>query len=101
MTDLERYNRARHCVQAGSKLEAAQGGEHPSSRTGINMALRDHASLVELLVAKGVIAWDEVWKALADGAETEVRRLEESLSAGGTKVTLVGRFGSIHDGEDN
>jgi len=101
VNDSDRYNRAVHCIQAGSKLVAARNGEHPQSRIGINIAMRDHASLVELLVAKGVVTHDEYTKALADGAETEVRSLEEQLSAGGTKVTLVGRFGSIHEGKDN
>lgn len=100
MTDTDRYHRAVHCIQAGSKLEAAKTGEHHDSRTGINIAFRDHASIVELLVAKGLIARDEVTKALADGAEVEVRRLERELSvAGGPTITLVGRLGSIHDTE--
>lgn len=101
MTDEERYNRAVHCIQAGSKMVAAKLGEHPQSRTGINCAMRDHASLVELMVAKGVITQAEYTKALADGAETEVRRLEAELSAGGPKITLVGRFGSIHGEREN
>lgn len=58
MTDTDRYHRAVHCIQAGSKLEAAKTGEHHDSRTGINIAFRDHASIVELLVAKGLIARD-------------------------------------------
>lgn len=99
MNNRERYDRAVHCVQAGSKMVAARNGEHPQSRTGINVAMRDHASIVELLVAKGVITSDEYLKALADGAEAEVRRLEDELSAGGVKITLVGRLGSIHDDE--
>lgn len=98
MNDTDRYNRAVHCIQAGSKMVAARDGEHPQSRIGINIAMRDHASLVELLVAKGLITIDEYTKALADGAETEVRNLEEHLGSGGTKITLVGRFGSIHEG---
>lgn len=97
MINRERYLRATHCIQAGSKIVAARNGEHPQSRTGINMAMRDHASLVELLVAKGVITIDEYGKALADGAEVEVRRLESELSTDGTEVKLVGRLGSIHD----
>jgi hypothetical protein len=88
--------RAVHCIQAGSKLVAAKLGEHPQSRIGINCAMRDHASLVELLIAKGVITHDEYMKALADGAEVEVCRLEQELGAGGLKITLVGAFGSIH-----
>lgn len=96
MNDTDRYWRAAHCVQAGSKMVAARSGEHPQSRTGINMAMRDHASIVELLVAKGVITQDEYMKALADGAEAEVRRLETELGSEGTTVTLVGALGSIH-----
>lgn len=101
MNDSQRYNRAVHCIQAGSKLMAHRNGEHPQSRIGINIAMRDHASLVELLVAKGIITQDEYTKALADGAEVEVGQLEEQLGAGGTKITLVGMFGSIHDGRND
>lgn len=99
MDDRARYDRAVHCIQAGSKLVAARNGEHPQSRTGINIAMRDHASLVHLLVTKGVITEAEYMQAMADGAETEVRSLEEQLSGGGTKIKLVGRLGSIHDEE--
>jgi len=101
VNNRERYMRAAHCVQAGSKIVAHRNGEHPESRTGINLAMRDHASIVELLVAKGVITEDEYHKALADGAEAEVRRLEHELGSSGTKITLVGALGSIHDGNDN
>jgi hypothetical protein len=98
MNNRERYDRAVHCIQAGSKMVAARNGEHPQTRTGINIAMRDHASIVELLVAKGVITSDEYMKALADGAEVEVRRLEDEPSAAGVSITLVGRLGSIRDG---
>jgi hypothetical protein len=99
MDDRARYDRAVHCIQAGSKMVAARNGEHPQSRTGINIAMRDHASLVQLLIGKGVITEAEYLKAMADGAEDEVRGLEEQLGSGGTKVTLVGRLGGIHDDE--
>lgn len=99
MNNRERYNRAVHCIQAGSKMVAARNGEHPQSRTGINIALRDHASLVELLIAKGLITNDEYMKALADGAEVEVSRLEDELGRGGPKITLVGALGSIRDSQ--
>lgn len=97
MDDRQRYDRAVHCIQAGSKMVAARNGEHPQSRTGINIAMRDHASIVQLLVSKGIITDAEYQKALADGAESEVRDLEEQLGSGGVKITLVGRLGSIHD----
>jgi len=98
MNDKDRYLRAAHCLQAGTKIEQAAKPETGiSARVGINTALRDHASLVDLLVAKGVCSMDDYWKAIADGMETEVRQLEERLSARGTKVTLVGALGSIHD----
>lgn len=99
MDDRGRYDRAAHCIQAGSKMLAARSGEHPQSRTGINIAMRDHASIVALLVAKGVITEAEYLKAIADGAEAEVRGLEEQLGSGTTTVRLVGRLGSIHDDE--
>lgn len=97
MDDRHRYERAAHAMQAGAKMECARTNEHPQSRIGINTALRDHASLALLLVAKGIITEDEYLKAVADGMEDEVRQLEARLSSGGTKITLVGRYGSVHD----
>jgi hypothetical protein len=95
MDNMTRYLRAAHCVQAGSKVVAQRTGEHSQSRTGINVAMTEHGSLAGLLMSKGVITEDEYYKALADGMEREVRRLEEELSAGGAKITLVGAMGGI------
>lgn len=97
--DRARYDRAVHCIQAGSKMLAARNGEHPQSRTGINIAMRDHASIVKLLIDKRVITDAEYLKAIADGAEAEVRSLEDQLGSGTTTIKLVGRLGSIHDDE--
>lgn len=100
LTNTERYERAVHCVQAGSKMIAAKNGEHPQSRTGINISMRDHSSIVQLLVEKGVITEEEYIRALADGMEHEVHAIEDELSsrdggAPGVKVTLVGRYGGV------
>lgn len=100
MNHKERWHRAAHCMQAGVKMDKAGAradGEHVQSRIGINVALRDHGSLVALLVSKGVITDDEYFEAIADGMEQEVREYEALLSRFGTKVRLVGRLGSIHD----
>lgn len=100
MTDEDRYHRATHAMQAGVKIEEARRPETSvSTRVGINVSLRDHYSLVRLLRTKGVITDAEYHKAIADGMEEEVRLYEERIGGGGTKITLVGKFGSIHDEE--
>lgn len=99
MNDTDRYNRAAHAMQAGVKLDSVSTNEHPQLRIGINVAMRDFGSLCGLLVAKGVITLAEYAKALADGMEEEVRMYEDKLSSDGTRITLVGKFGSIHDDE--
>jgi len=91
-SDQERYLAAAHAVQSGVAIEHARGSDDGSPkhlRTGVNIALRDMGSLVELLVAKGVITQDEYTRAVADGMEQEVRLYEERLTeAIGSKVRL-------------
>ncbi len=54
-------------------------------RAGVNSALVDSGAIAGLLVAKGLITEDELWTALADGAEREHQKYEAELS------TLLGR----------
>jgi SOS response regulatory protein OraA/RecX len=50
-------------------------------RTGLNMAMVEHAALARLLIAKGVITEEEYMQALAEGAEAEKQQYEDRLRA--------------------
>lgn len=89
MTDAERYAAACHAMQTGVKHDLnlnPQAGSPAEARVGINIALRDHGSLIGLLVDKGLITQEEYEKAMADGMEEEVKMYEQRLKAqmGGT-----------------
>lgn len=94
--ELERrWLAAGHAVQTGVKTDIELNGEDGAGaspkhlRTGVNMAMADHAALARLLVAKGVISDEEYRRAIAEGAEQEQERYEKMLSAQfGRKVTL-------------
>lgn len=99
MTDAERiaaatrrWHDAAHAMQSGVKAEMELRPQPTSPkdlRTGVNVALTDHAALVKLLIAKGVITEVEYHEAIADGMEAEHRRYEARLSElMGKKVTL-------------
>lgn len=89
----ERYSAACHAMQSGVRgmmdVEADHQQKDPMTwthspkhlRVGVNSALVDNAALAKLLVSKGVITELELWQALVDGMEAEVRRYEEELSA--------------------
>ncbi len=76
-----------HAMQSGVHSEIL---EDPSGklaavrpknlRVGVNSAMADHASLVRLLVRKGIISNIEYVKALRDGMAEEVKRYERRLS---------------------
>ena len=58
-------------------------------RVGINVALRDHASLFELLIKKGIITEEEYRKAITAGMNKEVEDYENKLSVmAGRKIRL-------------
>lgn len=75
-TPQRRYADAQHAVQsmAMAKQEARpiSHQELGHLNTGVVTALRDHASLAELLVKKGVITRKEYLEAAADGMEAEL-----------------------------
>lgn len=85
----QRYLAACHAIQSGVAFEHSQGstdGTPKHLRTGINIAMCDHAALVKLLVAKGLFTDEEYTAAIADEAEEEVKRYETRI---GDKVKLV------------
>lgn len=80
-----RWHAATHAMQSGVASEMALPGRHADLepkhlRVGVNTALRDHASLVELLVEKGIITEVEYVEAIADGMETEQHMYEQRLT---------------------
>lgn len=72
----ERHERAAHATMAALGVEMAQTW-HASAqdakhlRLGINLSMRDHGSLAELLIRKGVITELEYFTAITEGAEAE------------------------------
>ena len=93
MTDAERYRKALHAMQSGVAFQRNKKDQEPKHlRVGVNVAMRDHASLVALLVSKGVISTEDYMKAIADGMEEEAAGYEDQLGdelGGETRVTLL------------
>ncbi len=86
------YIQASHAMQSGV---ATMMGLDPREtnpkhlRVGINVALRDHASLFELLIKKGIITEEEYRKAITAGMNKEVEDYENKLSVmAGRKIRL-------------
>lgn len=81
-----------HAMQSGvAAVIERHGYEDPKhTRVGINSAMVEHASLVRLLIDKGIITEDEYLDALIVTSTEEKERYEARLSAElGSKVTLV------------
>jgi hypothetical protein len=80
---LERYEAAMHAMQTGVAFDQAAGSQDGSPkhlRVGINLAMSDHASLVRLLLAKGIITEEEYFQAVAEGMEQEAEEYRKALS---------------------
>lgn len=80
-----RWMAAAHAVQSGVKcyiemVDDYDGASPKHLRTGVNVALRDQGSLVDLLIQKGVISEVEYMRAIAEGMEKEAKGLEEEIS---------------------
>ena len=85
----KRWIDAAHAMQTGVKLlfsldnpdpDSAEAARYKDIRTGVNAAMRDHGSLVDLLVKKGVMTRLEYMTAIADGMEAEKRNYERELA---------------------
>lgn len=81
----QRHRDASHAMQSGVAYEmnipACHGATTPKHlRTGVNAALVDNGSLVDLLVRKGFITSLEVAEAMAAGMEAEVKRYEARIA---------------------
>jgi len=83
-----------HAMQSGVAMEMnyperASATEPKHLRVGVNVAMTDHAALVALLIAKGLITRLEYLTAIRDMMKLEVKRYEASISArNGTNITL-------------
>lgn len=96
MSDIDRYHAALHAMQTGVawKMERDPSETTPKHlRVGVNAAMRDHSSLVQLLIEKGVFTEEEYYKAIADGMELERDMyqawLNSHLGSTTTKITLA------------
>jgi uncharacterized protein YdeI (YjbR/CyaY-like superfamily) len=92
--NISRWEKASHAMQSGVAMEISKELSESHSpkhlRTGVNVALCDHGSLVKLLIKKGILTEDEYFEAIADGMEQEKQRYEQILSNHfGTKITLA------------
>lgn len=77
------YIEAVHAMQSGAAAMigiASSDTEPKHLRVGINIALRDHASLFELLIKKNIITEEEYLEAVTDGMNKEVEGYEKKLS---------------------
>ena len=80
--DLARYHAAQHAMQTGVGMEVQAGSHQAESkhlRVGVNTAQCDHAALIRLLIAKGVILEDEYITAIADEMEREAQRYTQRV----------------------
>jgi hypothetical protein len=81
-SDGQRYLDAAHAMQTGVALEMEHGEsatEPKHLRVGVNAAMCDHAALVRLLVARGLITEEEYAREIADEMEREVERYRDRL----------------------
>lgn len=75
------YEEAAHGVQSATAFEQSKHGSQSGSpkhlRTGINMAMADHAALVQLLMDRGIITNEEYLEALRLWANEELARHQD------------------------
>lgn len=76
----ERYHRALERMQTAVAFEIATGQASDTTpkhlRVGVNNALSADGALCALLIAKGLITWEEVYEAKAILMEQEVKSYE-------------------------
>lgn len=89
----KRYLAAAHAVQTGIayRMQKDPTSTTPKHlRVGIDLSKVEHAALVKLLVAKGIITDREYYQMIAEGVEAEKASYEQVLSQlyGGANITL-------------
>lgn len=87
MTDHERYLAAAHAMQSGvaHMMHKEPNGETTPKhlRVGVNSAMCDHAALVQILIAKGILTEAEYMKQIADEMEREQERYSMRIDPSG------------------
>lgn len=75
------WEEAAHGVQSGVAYEESNRLSDATSpkhlRTGVNIAMVDHAALAYLLIGKGIITEEEYKEAIRQAMNDEVARYEE------------------------
>ena len=93
MNDRDRYEKACHAMQTGVAFTMQKEPDETTPkhlRVGVNSAMVEHAALVRVLIAKGIVSDSEYRKALADAMEEEVERYRSRVSRlhGGANIEL-------------
>lgn len=94
MSERLSYEQAIHGIQTGIALEIERGSDCATPkhlRVGINSAMCEHAALIRLLIAKGIITEEEYAEAITDEFNRELERVEKVVNAqygGGGKIKL-------------
>lgn len=88
------YEGALHAMQSGVAMEIELGLSKATTpkqlRVGVNSAMVEHAALVKLLLAKGVITQAEFEQGLTEAMNAEADSYEKRLSeAIGGQITLA------------
>lgn len=86
----EQYRQLAHAIQSAVALSMTRkrinidepyGNVIKHLRTGLNLVMRDHASLAKLLIEKNVITKQEYESAIVRGLEDELKMLEKEHGA--------------------
>lgn len=78
----QKYVKLAHAVQSGVAVRNDKSDQEPKHlRTGINVAMCDHAALVQLMLDKGIITQAEYLDALNDSLQKEVDKYRASIAA--------------------
>lgn len=90
---LKEYKRLGHALQTGvaTMMQMGDAGASPKHlRTGLNISMCDHASMIWLLLKKGIITEEEYQEAILEGLEREKAEYEKVIGyhLGGKSVTL-------------
>ena len=78
----DKYLKLCHAMQTGVafKIEKDNKDTTPKHlRVGINVAMSDHAALMNLLIKKGIVTEDEYYDALIESMEREVKMYQNKL----------------------
>ena len=81
-SEHKRYLRACHAMQTGvaTKMHIYPAETSPKHlRAGVNSAMVDTGAVIGLLIKKGVFTEEELYEALADKMEEEVKLYEDAL----------------------